>query len=125
MDVRPLQALEYRGETQEEADYGSESFEEESEEEKEAAKTEEPPVEASKRGQEAPRSPSRPPLPRSEPSKKKKKRRSRSRSRGRRGGAKHQQAWRGLNDPNYRSHHTFKPEPIYLGHDAPYPRRRQ
>ena len=93
-----------------EADCGSESFEEESEEEEPVRDRAE--EESDKRSAVPPRSPSRPPLPRAEP---KKKRRHRSRSRGRRGGKKHQQHFRGLDAPDQRFHHRHQPEPINLG----------
>ena len=101
----------------EEVDFGSESFEEESEEEVEA---EEDPslARAAPEGASAsaparePRSPSRPPLPRQPP-----KKRKRSRSRGRRGGRKHSQQYRALQNPDLRFHRPQKIEPIELGGD--------
>lgn len=96
----------------EDPDFGSESFEEESEEE-EPVRDRTGAEEGDKRGTAAPRSPSRPPIPRADPPKK--NRRHRSRSRGRRGGKKHQQHFRGLDAPDQRFHRRYQPEPINLG----------
>lgn len=111
-----------------EADFGSESFEEETEEEEEAGEEAPAGEVEEKKGEaaraEVPRSPSRPPLPRNPPSKKKKKR-DRSRDRGRRGGARHQQNFRGLYNPDQNFHRSFRPEPINLGGEPPGKRQRQ
>ena len=111
---------------QEVPDYGSESFSEESEEEEEAEadKAEEEAVplarpEGRPKGSEQPRSPSREPLARKKVDK---KRRRRSRSRGRRGGKKHQQQYRGLQDPNLKFHKRAKVEPIDLWRGHQYQR---
>ena len=111
-----------------EADFGSESFEEGTEEEEEAGEEAPAGEVEEKKGEaaraEVPRSPSRPPLPWNPPSKKKKKR-DRSRDRGRRGGARHQQNFRGLYNPDQNFHRSFRPEPINLGGEPPGKRQRQ
>lgn len=122
-----------RREGEERVDYGSESSEEETGDEDrvqaERAEGDAGPVAApAGSGKEAPRSPSRPPLP---PGEREERERSRSRrhedkkkkknKRNRRGGAKHQQKHRGLYEPDRSFHHNQSLEPLDLGSR---PRRR-